>query len=207
MKYIVPTILTLFALTIRAQNITVFSDTMHVGINLNKQQPELDTTIYILDDNHYSVPWKIYFDNAKTKLAYESIVKGDTCTEFNYWRSNGKLKRKMKYYILPNEDFYNWVYEENYCENGQLIRKCNPNNPKTEHIINFYCNGKKKSEFTFVGINWEGLFTTWFENGQKESDGYYTKTKKQGEWKYWNENSELVLTEIYKDGELIESKK
>jgi len=130
MKYIISTIVTFLTLTTTAQNITVFSDTLHVGINLNAREPNLDTTIYIIDDNHYSVPWKVYFDQRKTILAYESIVTGDTCTEYNYWRSNGKLKRKMKYYKLPNEDFYNWVYEENHCENGQLIRKCNPNNPE-----------------------------------------------------------------------------
>lgn len=200
-------ILTFLSLGIRAQNVTTFSDTLHVATYLDRNQPEIDTAIDIIDGNHYSVPWKVYFDQNKTKLAYESIIHGDTCTEFNYWRSNGKLKRKMKYYKLPNEDFYVWVYEEIYCENSQLIRKGNHNNKGTEHIINYYCNGKKKNEFTFVDIDWEGLFTTWYESGQKETEGQYSKNQKQGEWRYWDETGKIKLIENYKDGKLLEKKK
>ena len=206
MKHKLFIILTFIALGIRAQSVTVFSDTIHVGMILKTLQPELDTTFYIIDDNHYTVSWKVYFDQSKTKLAYESVIHGDTCIESNYWRSTGKLKKKIKNY-KAGVDWYLWIYEEMYCENGQLIRKDNPSNKGSELVINYYCNGKKKNEFTVVGINWDGPFTTYFENGQKESDGHYIKTMKDGEWKYWKENGELHFIEIYKDGNLIETKK
>lgn len=206
-------ILTLITLSTGAQNVTLFSDTLHVGKYYSSSEPDLDTIIYIVDDNRYNVSWKVYFDQNKTKLALESIIQGDTCVEHKYWRENGNIKTKTKYYKSPEYKLSNdafdvkAVYEEIYCKNGQLIRKCNPNYKKTEHIINFYCNGNKKNEFTFVGMHWEGAYTVWYGNGQKESEGYYIKTKKNGEWKYWTEKGELILLENYKDGEIIETKK
>ncbi|HEY0030192.1 MAG TPA: hypothetical protein VGC65_05495, partial [Bacteroidia bacterium] len=187
-----------------AQKTALYNDPAHVRTFLGRE-PELDTVLLIIDEDHYTVPWKVYFDEAKTKLAFESVIHGDTCIESTYWRSSGKLKKKDKNYKVDGD--YKWIYEELYCENGQLIRKDNPNNPAEEKVVNYYCNGKKKNEFTMHGINWEGPFTKWYENGQMESFGHYIKTQKDGEWKYWNEKGDLLITEIYKTGVLIESKK
>jgi hypothetical protein len=189
------------------QIVTDISDTSHVGMYTSTNDPDIGTLVYVFAEDRCTIPWKVYYNKKKTKLAYEGIIAGDTCIESNYWQSNGKLKRRVKHYKVPYEDYYNWIHEEIYCENGQLLRKCNPNNPGTETIINYYCNGQKKNEFTFTGMSLEGKYTAWLENGQKEFEGMYLSNNKDGEWKYWNEKGELLRTETYKSGKLVESKK
>ncbi|MCW3085696.1 MAG: hypothetical protein JWP12_3062 [Bacteroidetes bacterium] len=206
MKQIFLAFICLVSLSLKAQQVFLYSDSAHV-VKFLSTEPELDTIVLISDKDYNTVPRKVYFDQKKTRLAFEVIIKGDTTITNDYWRSNGKLKRLQTSYKLPNEDFYVADYQEFYCENGQLIRKGHLNNTGTEHIINYYCNGKKKNEFTFIGMYWEGLYTAWYENGQKENEGNYVKTKKDGEWKYWDQSGKLLLIEIYKNGELTESKK
>jgi hypothetical protein len=196
-----------------AQKTTIISDTLNVKLYTAKSSyPVLDTLMYIkgmFDDTiSQCTPWKVYFDEKKTKLAYESYMHGDTCIVNQYWRSNGNLKVKKKS-IRSQSDRTNFVgiYWETHCENGQVVNKYNCNTNETQHIINYYCNGNKMNEFVNVGYDWEGPFTTWFENGQMESNGHYSKTKKQGKWQYWDENGKFIKEELYKDGVLLNPEK
>ncbi|MBI4647976.1 MAG: hypothetical protein HY738_15670 [Bacteroidia bacterium] len=43
-------------------------------------------------------------------------------------------------------------------------------------------------------------WTTWYPNGQKESEGMYSGGFKDGTWKYWEENGVEKGVEIYKQG-------
>ncbi|MFK5855577.1 MAG: hypothetical protein QM503_05555 [Bacteroidota bacterium] len=51
----------------------------------------------------------------------------------------------------------------------------------------------------------EGVFTYYYENGQRKSSGIYHKNRKSGEWNYWFENGEIkangVFTKDKKSGE------
>lgn len=41
----------------------------------------------------------------------------------------------------------------------------------------------------------EGLWHSYYQNGNIQSEGKYEKGEKQGKWKYFNENGEIVKTE------------
>ena len=48
-----------------------------------------------------------------------------------------------------------------------------------------------------------GRWTTFYTNGQKESEGEYVMGKKNGTWTWWSETGQLLKTEENRDGELV----
>ncbi len=42
--------------------------------------------------------------------------------------------------------------------------------------------------------------TTWYPNGQKESEGHYKNGKQEGLWTYWRENGQKSREYHFKDG-------
>jgi len=49
----------------------------------------------------------------------------------------------------------------------------------------------------------EGLFITWYENGQKEFEGNFNDGKLEGLWTGWNEEGNVIKNETYKDGKVV----
>jgi antitoxin component YwqK of YwqJK toxin-antitoxin module len=60
----------------------------------------------------------------------------------------------------------------------------------------WYDNGQKKWEGNGKG---DGLLTFWYENGQKEAEGNYKDGKKDGLWTEWYENGQKRQEANYKD--------
>ena len=50
----------------------------------------------------------------------------------------------------------------------------------------------------------ENYFESYHEGHVLMSKGYYKNKKKDGIWKYYDNGGSLTLTEVYKEGELIE---
>ncbi len=48
-----------------------------------------------------------------------------------------------------------------------------------------------------------GRHVTYYENGQKESDGNYKEGKADGLWTYWDKDGNITKTETYSNGELV----
>ncbi|MDD3876558.1 MAG: hypothetical protein PHT69_08045 [Bacteroidales bacterium] len=56
----------------------------------------------------------------------------------------------------------------------------------------YYDNGNKWSEAVYTdGIN-NGKTTTWYENGKMRYEGQYAEGEKIGNWKFWTEDGELA---------------
>ena len=73
----------------------------------------------------------------------------------------------------------------------------------------WYENGQKKEEITFKNGKRDGLETEWWSNGQKINEMTYKDGKEwDGKWTSWSddENKLKVYEETYKDGELISQK-
>jgi len=70
---------------------------------------------------------------------------------------------------------------------------------------NYYGSGEKLSEGTYKDGELDGLFTEWYENGQKK-EGTYKDGKKDGLETWWYENGQKRFEGTYKDGEFISSK-
>ena len=66
----------------------------------------------------------------------------------------------------------------------------------------YYENGQKEFERIYKDGKRDGLQTNWFENGQKKEEGTYKDGKKDGKWTKWYENGQKEIEETYKDREL-----
>ena len=56
----------------------------------------------------------------------------------------------------------------------------------------YYENGNKWSEAEFVDGVYNGKSVTWFENGKKRYEGFYKDGKQTGKWKFWDEQGNFV---------------
>ncbi len=48
-----------------------------------------------------------------------------------------------------------------------------------------------------------GKYVTYYENGQKKSEGNFKEGKYDGLWTLWDENGNITKKETYSNGELI----
>ena len=110
------------------------------------------------------------------------------------------------YEVINNDDgvVYSQVivfkdtHKVKFYDNGQLKEIWN------ERIqTSWYENGQKKSEGTYKDGKEDGLQTDWYRNGEKKSEGTYKDGKEDGLWTWWYENGQKELEKIFKDGELI----
>ena len=68
----------------------------------------------------------------------------------------------------------------------------------------WYENGQKESEETFKDGDYDGLWTKWHRNGQKKREGTWKGWNRIGLHTEWYENGQKKSEETYKDGKSIE---
>jgi len=64
----------------------------------------------------------------------------------------------------------------------------------------WYENGQKGFEGTFRNGLVNGKYTQWYNNGQKEGEGTFLNGRENGLWTYWYENGQKMEEGTYKDG-------
>ena len=80
--------------------------------------------------------------------------------------------------------------------------------PFTGVAVYKYENGKKKKrEATFKDGDYDGLYTVWYENGQKELEKTYKDGLEDGLWTWYYENGQKKEESTYKDGMPISRRK
>lgn len=66
-------------------------------------------------------------------------------------------------------------------------------------VKRYHENGQLSSTQLFLGGD-SCRVVLYFENGKKQGEGLYISEKREGEWKFYNENSILVARENYRNG-------
>ena len=99
--------------------------------------------------------------------------------------------------------YYYWSHEDDYhIKNYQ--HKGHFKDGKEDGLwTHWWENGQKQGETTFKDGTPDGLDTYWHENGQKSFEGTYKDGKQDGLWTHWWENGQKKEEGTYKDGELI----
>jgi len=69
----------------------------------------------------------------------------------------------------------------------------------------WYENGQKEEEGTFKDGKEDGLLTEWYENGQKSFEGTWKDGEYDGKSTTWYEKGQKMAEGTYKDKELIEA--
>ena len=90
-----------------------------------------------------------------------------------------------------------------YNKDGEVVQEANYSHglyhgPK----ISLNSNGSKEIEPYNNGV-YEGEYTQFYPNGNKQKNGSYIKDhKKEGKWTYWYENGDIEMEENYLKGKL-----
>lgn len=67
----------------------------------------------------------------------------------------------------------------------------------------WYVNGQKTLEVNFKEGKEDGLWTLWNEKGQKEVEGNWKDGKRSGTWTWWDWNGNITRNRTYEEGELV----
>ncbi len=67
----------------------------------------------------------------------------------------------------------------------------------------YYPNGQKESEGQFAYGKRLGAFVWWYPNGQQKTVGEYQKDIEQGDWRWWHENGMREASGTYVDGKMV----
>ena len=65
----------------------------------------------------------------------------------------------------------------------------------------WYENGRKESEGQYQDGEREGLWTVWYENGQRDTEGEFRNGEKEGRWTNWYDNGKTKSEGQYQNGE------
>ncbi len=104
----------------------------------------------------------------------------------------------------PDSTTFTIVTEQDSTQNGESIIKYKSGKVKMQGMMkdgkreglwkSFYENGNQWSESVFTAGIKNGKTSTWYENGNKRYDGFYTNDMESGKWTYWDEAGKLFTT-------------
>ncbi|MEJ6467172.1 hypothetical protein [Fusobacterium ulcerans] len=135
-------------------------------------------------------------------LAALSIV-GCTLSEVDISK---KQKRSGIVYIVNQEKPYSGVITGKY-DNGQIkIKETFKDGKYNGEQFTYYENGQIQSKASFENGVAVGTFYEYYNNGEVAYTGNFLNGKRDGDWNRYTSEKELILTEVYKDGELIDVK-
>lgn len=168
------------------------------------------------DDNGLN---ETYYNNGKGKIKERWFTKNlKKDGHYTEWNDNGLLSTEGEY----KDDNKHGLWKHYYCgtgyKNGQLAHDITYKDGRM-HIKRYYHeNGQLKSLETYkpnyleidesgnkskyfnspleYAVVSDGLFQTYYDNGQLMSEGNYKDGTQDGLWKYYDETGELRTTEI-----------
>jgi len=158
----------------------------------------IDTSYTLKTDLDKKGDWEIYYDkDFKVKMA-DCFTRNDTFYTILYYPS-GQRKNEIRVLSISRL----WIYNADWCENGQMTNYSNPNSDRYNSYISYYCNGNKSWQGNLWNGEAWGIETRWYENGMKKSERHYTDfnqdlaTKGQLEKKeitseFWDEKGNKV---------------
>lgn len=84
---------------------------------------------------------------------------------------------------------------------GRLIYKGAFKNDKPYGTFFYYdTTGKVKAETRYSANGSQAFNTSYYPDGRKMSEGLYLNEKREGEWKYYNQDTILISEEHYENG-------
>lgn len=145
-----------------------------------------------------------FWDNGNVKSV--TTHNDDSTKTITYYQS-GQL-HKIDFYI---NQFY-WVWAEEYCENGQLIKKSNPNCEEPGLVREYHCDGTLFMEYYRCRKGYRGLFKVFHKNGSVAEQGHFEASnnpigdQKVGLWESFDVNGKKFYEAYYENGILVREK-
>jgi hypothetical protein len=108
--------------------------------------------------------------------------------------SDSIVKVKMHH---PGSDVRDGDVEERF-PNGIISIKGYKMHGKREGLWrSWYENGQLNSELSFIHGKREGPYHVWYDNGKKMTEGMYKQDIEVGKWKHWDKNGNFVAETDY----------
>ena len=111
------------------------------------------------------------------------------------------LQKKDGLYYQPRDSnpYTGRIIDVN--ENGDINLEGKFSRGKRNGIwTTWYVNGQKEHEGYYKNGLKSGLWKTWYDSGQAWKEGYYYAGKKEGGWLYWYWNGNNLEVETYRNG-------
>lgn len=103
--------------------------------------------------------------------------------------------------LYAAKDFY--VHnDKKYMEGHFRSKKCEFET-RTGLFTYYFENGEKSSEGEFIDGKRDGKWSYWYKDGQLKSEGVYEKGEKEGEWVRNHRNGNLKNKTTFKGGEVV----
>jgi antitoxin component YwqK of YwqJK toxin-antitoxin module len=131
--------------------------------------------------------------NKKFSYYYEKGIKAGEWTE---WYDNETVKKVYHY----KKDLLEGSYAIHDSATGQkVIEKMYKKDKLSGIWKEWYLDNTLKLEYTYKDDNLHGVSVDYDSTGKKDSEKKFKNGLKHGEWKFFNDDVELVHVEIYED--------
>jgi antitoxin component YwqK of YwqJK toxin-antitoxin module len=147
------------------------------------QKPVEDSTLinkdglmYLPDsDSPYS--GEVFTNYSTGEKLYQGTYENGLLVQYSYLNKDGSVKEP--------------VNMETLIDRGGNLFEINGQKPYTGEVFELYDNGNRKLSGKLKGGIKDGLFTEWYENGQKKSKGTFNDYgRRHGLWTKWYENGQ-----------------
>jgi antitoxin component YwqK of YwqJK toxin-antitoxin module len=188
-----------------------------------KKVDEQGSVVYVgqfKDDKPYGL--FTYFDTEERKMTEMNFVKDGVAYAKMYY-IDGKVQAEGKYVNQKKDSvwrFYNvdglFLSEESWAmgkrEGKSIVYHPGTTQPASVTIykngveegpyVEYYLDGQKKMEATYIAGNMEGTATWYFSDGRINIIGAYQHAVKHGKWTYYNADGSVKGTETWSLGKL-----
>ena len=113
------------------------------------------------------------------------------------------LEERDGLYYQNNEPYSGWAKTMSDSEYGKGLTQFKDGKISGLYTT-WYENGQKKDELTYKDGQLDGLWTRWYENGQKSSEETYKDGKSDGPHTSWHENGQKAAEGTSKDGKAVD---
>jgi antitoxin component YwqK of YwqJK toxin-antitoxin module len=159
-----------------------------------------------VDDSLYNGLWTFWYEKGQ-KLCEARFEKGKRIGDWNIWGFDGKQLVAGDYELKETGDGFPETIkflkstQKGVELSGQIdfypnhsIKSAGPakDNKKFGLWTAWFNDGTKWSEGEFKYDVADGIHTVWYQNGQKYYEGKYFLGEKVGPWKFWNEKGKLL---------------
>ncbi len=132
----------------------------------------------------------------KVKLSEENYISGQKQGKQETFFASRKKKSKENYINgLKHGEQVSWF------ENGELERKTEylDGHPSGTWTL-WYSSGRKKAEYTFGTLGWEGLYRDWYPNGRLHLAAQYLNGHLEGTYSLYYPNGKRMSERRYSKG-------
>jgi antitoxin component YwqK of YwqJK toxin-antitoxin module len=170
------------------------------------------------DKNKEIGNWIFYFENGNVEQTGSFDNNGNYNGEWKWFYQGGQLRISEQYYEGEREGSFveydslgNVIFKGNYVrglKEGEWISSVNGYIEVGTYLENvmdglwqfYYAKDTLYYHGNFIDGSEDGVHTWYFRNGNIMKTGKYIMSLKNGEWRYFNEEGQLIVRVLYKDG-------